>query len=279
MPEALLRTWGGSLHQSFRLLPVDRQTPNLKAFLEAEGLTEEELLARLPFDEARSSRVDADGPDRKRYRDPRQVYQTAGMLHEGDDGRVHLTPLGHAVRRWLPLINTKNRVILARHVAYALAACQLRNPTRAGLKYDPTVRVFPFAFIWRAMLALDDRISSDELNRSLFKVTSEDELAAAIVNIRNARLAGDVTVLGDEDIQGRSKNDRIIPWMALASFGWSIFPDKRDGGGGTYYQLAFDTKRVVIEATKVGHRHRDFGSVAEYVEYIAACASLPRDLR
>ena len=93
-----------------------------------------------------------------------------GLLFEADDGRVRLTDLGEATRRWLPILTPKNAILLARHAAYALSACQLVNPTGAGGRYDADLRVFPFQFIWRAMLALGGRISSDELNRAMFKV-------------------------------------------------------------------------------------------------------------
>lgn len=272
-------TWSGSLHQTFRLLPTDQQSRNLKPFLDADGLSPDVLLSRLPYDSARSGDPTRTGPDPKRYRDGKQVYQTAGLLYE-DGGKVHVTDLGDATRRWLSIINSKNRVILVRHAAYALAACQLKNPTGAGDKYGDEVEVFPFAFIWRAMLALGGRLSSDELNRGLFKVTNEDELVHTVETIRGARAKNDITLLGHETVTGKAKNDRLIPWMSLASFGWTLFPDKRGGdGGGDFYELDSHTLPVVKEAAKVRHRHRDFSTVADYVEHVARCAALPKDLR
>jgi len=270
--------WSGSLHQTFRLLPRDQQSRNLMPFLEADGLTSDELLSRLPYDRVRSTQPDRPGPDPKRYRDGKQVYQTAGLLYE-DGGRIHVTALGEATRRWLAIITPKNRVLLVRHAAYALASCQLRNPTGAGEKYGDGVKVFPFAFIWRAMLALDRRISSDELNRGIFKVTNEDELARTVETIRSARAKNDIGLLGEETLTGRAKNDRIIPWMSLASFGWTLFPDKRGGEAGDYYELDSHALSVVKEAAKVRHQHRSFSSVAEYIEHVARCAALPKDLR
>ena len=96
---------------------------------------------------------------------------------------------------------------------------------------------------------------------------------------RLGAVSGDVTVLGDEIITGQGTNDRIIPWMALASFGWTLFPDKREAGEGGFYELSADTLDVISEASQVGHRHRDFASTEEYVEYIARSAALPKDLR
>jgi hypothetical protein len=246
--------------------------------LESDGLTPDELLSRLPYDAARSSDPTKKTPDPKRYRDGKQVYQTVGLVYEAG-GFLHVTELGTATLRWLSILNPMNRVLLIRHAAYALAACQLRNPTGAGDKYDDSVEVFPFAFIWRAMLSLDGRLSSDELNRGIFKVTNEDELAVTIDTIRRARAADEVAMLGAETVSGKAKNDRIIPWMSLASFGWTLFPDKRGGAGGDYYELDAHTHSVVREAATVRHKHRAFSSVADYVEHVARCAALPKDLR
>ncbi len=269
-------TWSGSLHQTFRLLP--EPSAHLRPFLEADGLTPEELLARLPYARSRSGDSTRTGPDPRRYRDGRQVYQTAGLLYE-EDGRIRVTELGRAVHRWLDIINPKNRVLLARHAAYALAACQLKNPTGAGERYDSSVEVFPFSFIWKAMLRLDGRINSDELNRGMFKVRNAGDLDECISRIKDARRSGNMDMLGEEVVTGRGKNDRIIPWMALASFGWTLFPDKREAEEGGYYELTADTYGVVTEAAQVRHKHREFPSTQDYVQYIARSAALPKDLR
>lgn len=276
MPQ-LLQAWAGSLHQTFRLLP--QPSPHLRPFLEADGLTPDEVLQRLPYATARSRRPSQTGPDPRRYRDCKHVYQTVGLLHEGADDRVHVTDLGKATLRWLEVINDKNFVILARHTAYALAACQLSNPTGAGRRYDPSLRVFPFAFIWRAMLALGGKIGSDELNRAIFKVKNEEDLVDAIEKITGARDQNNPQLMGDETVTGKSKNDRIIPWMSLASFGWTLISDKTGAGESGYYEIPPQTVDVVKEASRVRHKHREFGSVQEYVEYISTAAALPRDLR
>lgn len=274
-----LREWSGSLHQTFRLLPRDRQSPNLRPFLEGDGLTQAEILARLPYDRARSGAASAGGPDPRRFRDGKQVYQTVGLLYEDDAGRIRVTSLGKATLRWLDLINPVNRLILARHAAYALAVCQLRNPTGAGRRYDASVDVSPFAFIWRAMLALDGRITSDEINRGLFRVTSEGELAVVVDKIRDAREKGDPTLVGPETITGTAQNDRIIPWLSLASFGWVLFPDKRGTQGADYYELDPETTPILREAARTRVYRKTFENVGDYVNHIAEAASLPEDLR
>jgi hypothetical protein len=266
--------WGGSLHQTFRLLP--KPSDNLQPFLESDGLHKDEVLARLPYDAARAGDREADLPDPKRYRDGKQVYQTAGLLYEDDDGIVRVTDLGRATRRWIPIITEKNARILGRHAAYALAAAQLVNPTGAGRKYNPELRVFPFAFIWRAMLQLDDRISSDELNRALFKVRNEADLDKAIAVIAEAREAEDPELMGEETISDVRKNDRIIPWIALASFGWVLIADKQYG---EYYSIRPTTKGLLREASQLRRRHIDFPSADAYIRHLSRGAALPADIR
>lgn len=270
-------SWGGSLHQTFRILP--KPAPQLRPFLEADGLTPEEVLARIPYEPARAGDEGTGQPDPKRYRDCKQVFQTAGLLYEGDDKRLHVTELGQAVLRWLDIINERNIVIFGRHAAYALAACQLRNPTGAGRDYAEEFEVFPFSYIWRAMLALEDRITSDELNRALFKVSNEGELHAAIESIRVAREAGTIETMGDETITGARKDDRIIPWMSLASFGWTLINDKRADGADGAYRIPQRTRQLLSEASQLRHRHREFSSTEEYVRVISRSAALPKDLR
>ena len=276
-----MTTWSGSLHQTFRLLPTARRSRHLAPFLESDGLTPADVLDKLPYDPARAKGKagQATRPDPRRYRDVRQVYQAVGLLFESADGRVCLTRLGKATHRWLRILTPKNSVLLARHAAYALSACQLHNPIGAGARVPSTVRVFPFQFIWRAMLALECRISSDELNRAIFRVHDEDALHDAIERIRTVRKTGQVPTLGDEVIAGRNKNDRIIPWMSLASFGWTLFPDKRSGKKPMYYEIPPRTRNILHEAARIRRRHRSFGTADDYVRYISRSAALPKDFR
>lgn len=242
-------------------------------------MTDDEVLRRLPYARARARGGGRARPDPRRYRDFKHVYQTVGLLYEGDDDRVHITDLGRATLRWLDIVTAKNFVILARHAAYALAACQLRNPTGAGRRYEADVEVFPFAFIWIVMLRLGRKISSDELNRALFKVKNEGELDDSIRAIAQAREQDNISAMGPETVTGARKNDRIIPWMSLASFGWTLISDKTGAGGTGYYEIPDQTVTLLKEASQVRHKHREFPSVRSYVERISAAAALPRDLR
>lgn len=278
MPTELRQTWGGSLHQTFRLIPP---APHLRPFLESDGLRWERVLERLAYAPSRARGSAGSRPDPKRYRDPKQVYETAGLLYQDTEGCVRVTALGKATLRWLDLINERNAPILGKHAAYALSACQLRNPTGAGVSYHPDMKVFPFAFIWRAMLALDGKISSDELNRAIFKVKNEDDLGEAIRLIRDSRAAGDdLELMGEETVPGPGKNDRIIPWMCIASFGWTLIRDKRAGEVRGYYTIPARMETLLREASAAKHRHRDFGnSVEHYVKHLSEAAALPEDLR
>ena len=127
------------------------------------------------------------------------------------------------------------------------------------------------------MLALEDTISSDELNRAIFKVHSESDLDIAIGQIRQSRAANDLGILGPETVTKSAKNDRILVWMAWASFGWTLIHDKRMAGG--VYAIAPNARRVLVDAATIRHKHRDFTSEKQYVEYLSFCGGLPEDLR
>jgi hypothetical protein len=272
--------WSCSFRSTFRLYPDGTGSADaLDVFLASDGKTQDQILATLPYHRARSA-APGTQPDAKRYRDGRQLLRTVGLLYDEQDAsthRLHVTPLGKAVARWRPVINERNAPVLGRHAAQALAACQLRNPTREGRDYEASVAVFPFSFIWRAMLELDDAISSDELNRAILKVNNEEELLQAVETIRKSREVNDITLLGDELISEQAKNDRILIWVAWASFGWTLIQDKRAQGG--MYKIAPNARRVVEDAAAIRHKHRDFGSEKDYVEYVSLCAGLPEDLR
>lgn len=269
-------TWTESLHLSFRLLP--EASTNLRPFLESDGLSEAEVLSKLPYDAARARSGGSGSPDPRRFREGKQVYQTAGLLYQDEAGIVRVTELGRATLRWLDLLHDGNVPVLGRHAAFALAAAQLRNPTGDGEDYDAVMEVFPFSFIWRAMLHLECRINSDEMNRAIMKVRNEEELEAAIDSIHRYRQSGDLEQMGHEVVTGTAKNDRIIPWMSFASFGWTLIADKRESTTG-HYEIRSRTLPVVAEAARVRHPHREFVSVAAYVEHLSSCAALQEDLR
>jgi hypothetical protein len=278
--------WNYAFRSTFRLYPAAGRLGSdlLDVFLDSDGRTENEVLQALPYDRARAGENPGALPNSKRYRDGRQLLRTVGLVYdEAHNGSrlVRVTEFGRAVARWRPFINTQNAPVLGRHAAQALAACQLRNPTREGGGYPVDVEVFPFSFIWRAMLALDGRITSDELNRAILRTHNPDDLSVAIERIRMFRAGGqDLDVLGEELVVEEAKNDRILVWMAWASFGWTLIQDKRAAAGdGEGYVIAPRARRLLEEAAGVRHRHRNFPNESEYVEHISHCAGLPPDLR
>lgn len=269
-----LTTWSGSLHKSFRILPSNNfGNDDLLAFLQAEeGAPKEQVLRRLPYERSRSPGQMADLPDERRYRDLKQVLETCGILWQ-EDGRIWFTDFGRALRSFMPHANEKNIILIARHAAFALSAVQLRNPTRAGKKYHPSMEVFPCRFIWQAMLQLGHRIASDELNRAVFRTRNGDMLDEAIDRIRVYRKTGNVEVLGPEAISGKSKNDRIIPIVSIASFGWTLIRQKDDLG---FYEIKPECVPLLEAALAVPVRHREFKSVKHYVTAVSNAAYLPK---
>jgi len=291
---AKLRTWSGSLHKSFRLLPTAQfDNRDLLAFLNSEdGAHWKDVYARLPYDASRSggapqeddevveqNQADAAAegvPDPKRYRDLKQVLETSGLLWQDDNGRVWFTEFGRTVKRFIAHANEKNVSLLAQHAAFGLSACQLRNPTGAGQKYHNDMCVFPFRFIWEAILKLEYRISSEELNRGLFNTRNHDMLNDAIDAVRRSRQTGRVEDIGAEAITGRSKNDRIIPIVSLAAFGWTLLTQKDATG---FYTVKPECVRLLEAAVSLPARHRDYPTVKSYVEAISNAACIPRDYR
>ena len=128
------------------------------------------------------------------------------------------------------------------------------------------------------MLALDNSISSDELNRAIFQTENEGDLDNAIEQIRVARGRGDPSLLGEEVVTEDAKNDRILVWMAWASFGWTLIGDKRQSASGVY-EIAPNARRIIYDAARLKHRHREFADERTYFDYIVGCAGLPEDLR
>jgi hypothetical protein len=267
-------TWSTSLHLSFRLL--NTPSPNLRPFLESAGQHRDDVLAKLPYDERRSKSPGA-GPDPRRYRDGRQLYEAVGLMFETPSREIAVTELGKATLRWLSKIHDKNVNILGRYAAYALSACQLRNPTGPGQNYDSSFQVFPFAFIWLAMFALDGFLTSEELSRGMFRVKNENDLEQVINVIRSSRKTGDLQAIGEETVEGKGKEDRIIPWMSMASFGWILFSDKHAGDGA--YRLIPRTRQLLAEAASLKRRHLEYSTVADYAQRIASAAALPKDVR
>ncbi len=236
------------------------------------------MLNALPYESARSITGGSGTPNPRRYRDAREVVQSMGLAYEDLSRVFRVTEFGRATLRWLPEMKPSNALALGRHAAYALSACRLRNPMRKAAHYNESVTARPFAYLWRAMLALDDIISSEEINGSLLYALDDDGLVEAIERIRRHREDPTRGALLPEVETGPSKNDRIIPIVAAGSFGFTFIQDKRESGG-QFYRLRAQTRRIVHAAANAVYPVREHASVPEYVEYISNMAALPKDLR
>ena len=290
----LLTTWAGGMTGNFPdLLRAITNGPDrtvteggIRVLLSSDGATDSDILTALPRDVERALRragtTGAPGaPDQKRYRDLRQLVRTAGLAYDLEiDGvtKVRVTALGKELMRWADDgLDSKNVRVIARHAARTLSAVQLRNPTPDGKKYAHDMEVFPFAFIWRAMLALGGRISREELNRGIYRTKNEADLIAAITRIRFARIDGDVQLIGEPAFE-RGENGsltarRVRGWMSWASFGWTLIADEQNSDVG--FQIAAPwAEEILRDAAAVHRRHREFSGVDDYVEHLSHCAGI-----
>jgi DNA (cytosine-5)-methyltransferase 1 len=274
--------WDLSFKGTFNLFP--EQSPTLRQFLEADGKTDKEVIKLLSAMNGKGGRRDHTVRKSTLYKDFAQMYRTVGLLYEREDAqgfkRLKVTPLGNFVRKWLDTLNKANRDLFAHYLASALAVCQLHNPVD-GHGYDDSMKVFPFAFIWRAMLALDGKLSSKEITGALFKIRNETDLNEAINNISEARRKNDLSILG-KPIKCDEKT--IGTWMAMASFGGTLMVDRKDLDSGEYWEIHEKVIDVLETVTSVNYRHRDFeasdkDAVEKYMEHVSRAAILPKDLR
>lgn len=276
--------WRCSFRSTLRLFPTGAVGSQLvDVFLTGEGKTRNQILGAMPYEQARAVVGGTGTPSEKRYRDARQLYRTIGLVYEeslAGTPYLRVTEFGKAVMRWRPDINDRNAAVLCRHAAFALAACQLHTPFREGRDYPLDKPVFPFRFIWQAMLALDGRITSDELNRAIFRTDGEESLQAAIAAIRESRETGNPSVMGSEVVPaGDGQNDRILVWVAWASFGWKLIRQKSASADGESYTIAPWAVPLLEDAVRLKYPYRSFNTEADYVEHISRCAGLPPDLR
>lgn len=275
--------WSNSFHESFSVVPTGKPTDaQVNLFLSSHGKSERDVLAAWP--KGRPNMITAGQPlkpaNPKQFRNMSQLLRNIGLAYtdtSGNDGVVCVTRLGQEVLEWRQDgLNGSNVRIIARYASRAIAAAQLQNPTREAKGYNGT-RVFPFQFIWRAMLSLDNRISIPELERAMFVVNNEADLGEAILKIRHFRETGNLNDLGPTNANG--DDEGVAAWMCWASFGWSLIPKRKAGGDG-YYRIPHGWPlQIIREAATTRQRHRTFSTDREYVEHLSACAGLPPDLR
>lgn len=274
--------WSTSFHESFSVVPSGKPSDaQVDWFLGSEGRREAEVLAGWPKGRLKAH-IEGEVPkpaDPKQFRNMSQLLRNIGLAYtdtSGTEGVVRVTRLGQELLWWRQDgLNIQNVRIIARFASRAIAAAQLKNPTREAKAYSADLTVFPFQFIWRAMLALDNRISLTELDRAILTVKNEEDLNQAVEKIRRYRLSNELTDLGETNANG--DDEGVAAWMCWASFGWSLIPRRKPGGD--YHIPEGWPLRIIREAATIQQRHRQFGSDREYVEYLSACAGLPPDLR
>lgn len=276
--------WSTSFHESFSVVPSGKPTDaQVNLFLASHGRAEREVLAAWP--KGRPNALPVGGQpkaaDPKQFRNMSQLLRNVGLAYtdaSGSESVVRVTRLGQEVLGWRnDGLNDTNVRIVARYASRAIAAAQLKNPTREARSYSADTRVFPFQFIWRAMLALDNRINLPELERAIFVVNDEGGLLQAIQKILLFRETGDLEDLGPTNANG--DDEGVAAWMCWASFGWSLIPKRKTGGDG-YYRIPDGwSLQIIREAATIRYRHRTFGTDREYVEHLSACAGVPPDVR
>lgn len=273
MPKDKRLTWNPSLRSSWRFFGAPSQ--HLTVFLNSDGKTQDQILESLPQSRERS-RSPGLVPDSKRYRDPRLIYELAGLVWEDRKTQVlHLTDFGRSARFWAGKIDANNLHVFGKHAILALNAMQLRNPTREGQQYSDDNRSFPARFIWKAMLQLGGRLSSEEINRGIMKTKSEEDLEEVISRIKYSRNTQKSESIGDPVIpSGPGQNDRIIPWISLASFGFTFILDKRESVSGDY-EIRPGCLDMMNYACAYRPAFKEFEDVEKYVQHLSSAARLP----
>lgn len=125
-----------------------------------------------------------------------RVFEEAGWMHieEQNDGKriIRVTPAGHQA---LEIIKSLPGFLTAApfFVIESLSRFQLNNPSVKSPK-NKQLRVatlhsdiFPYWTIWKIMRSLDNRITTDELRRFVFRLSKSEEIEATINRIKEFR--------------------------------------------------------------------------------------------
>jgi 5-methylcytosine-specific restriction protein B len=237
----------------------------LLAFLAAEG----ELFAP-PYDAVRSSITDIltdldasrrprqlprDDVTDQRLRTWRSVFETLGFLYvDSRTGTLTATSLGHAVRA---LFGDIRRHVdgandhLARLAVRVLGRHRLRNPL-VNEPYPEDADIYPYRFIWRAMLQLDGKLHWEEMNRVIMRVLYQRQEQSAIDRIRDVRNLthgpyDDAAIqrLGQPAIpEDAETKRRVTPWFTQAGFGGMLIAGEDDANG---FRRILPERRELLE--------------------------------
>ena len=165
----------------------------------------------------------------QRLRSWKSELEELGFFYVDDEQRIKTTALGRMIRDLHEDLSTKISGANDHIAALALAVLNrhvLHNPLTTA-DYPSDADLHPYRAIWRTARALDNRIHWQELNRVLLKVLREEDLAAAIAQIKAVRDVSGGTytqeqldALGFPAVdEGDETRRRITPWLTRAGFG------------------------------------------------------------
>lgn len=126
----------------------------------------------------------------QRYRSYRKMYERIGIVCKGNDKLV-TTWLGDRIsslERELTVVQDEHVGKLRDDIISVLSRYQFRNPAdKDSLKYPADFDIQPCVCFWKIMLALDNKISYEEVNRVVLRVMHMADIDAAIAKIKAAR--------------------------------------------------------------------------------------------
>ena len=179
-----------------------------------------------------------------RMRTNRKMYERMGVIYRDDD-KIRLSHLGLQMKNLeSDLAEAKERILS--HIRLTaidiLSRYQLRNPVD-GPELPASCDVLPCVCIWKAMRALDNKISYEEMNRVILHIMEMNQLDEAIQIIQNARSRYDTYSVLDEatlnsvlgnPVHTDQPTARIAPWFSFAGWGGLVIKQNVDNNGFRY---------------------------------------------
>jgi len=195
-----------------------------------------------------------------RLRTYRKLYERLGLIYRKSN-RIRLAALGLSVRELTTLSSTEITSALSntkKQAIVTLAKYQLRNPAESDhRRLGESCDVLPFLCIWKAMLSLDNKLHTEELNRVMLRVMTMSQVDSAISKIRSVRqiLASykelDEAIL--EEYLGASVcTDQ--PYARMASIfslaGWGGLVIRQQAGSDGFRYLVDDSIEIISSIVK-----------------------------
>lgn len=122
-----------------------------------------------------------------------RVFEEAGWMYIDNEGMVRVTDAGHQAEVLLTRVPDFLKVVPF-YLVELLSRYQLNNPTGPNSIRNENIRsatqssnVFPYWTLWRVMRACDNRITTDELKRFVFRLHRTEDIAQTIDLIRAYR--------------------------------------------------------------------------------------------